>query len=343
VLEEDWKKLDLKLFVYQVHPEKEKCLELSKAKCLFLQKKMKLLITGATGLVGNELVKKSITEGHSIHYLTTRKSKLNSIQGAKGFYWNPKEGVLDQACFSEVDAIVLLAGATISKPWTKSYKEEIYSSRINATRIVFNSLKELKDQHQVKQIVSASAIGVYPSDFERTVTEFESVSADSFMSKVVIDWEKEVDRFRSLEIKISKLRIGLVLALHGGVIGTLKTPIVFGLGAAFGTGKQGQSWIHLLDVVGLFLFAVQNQWDGVYNAVAPIPVSQNQFISSLAKALKRPYFLPSIPQFLLKALIGEMSSLVLDSHYVSAQKAIDQGYTFQFDHIDRALEDLIKN
>ena len=304
---------------------------------------MKLLITGATGLVGKELVKKSIAEGHSIHYLTTQKSKLNSIQGAKGFYWNPKEGILDQACFSNVDAILLLAGATISKPWTRSYKEEIYSSRIDATRIVFHSLKELKDQHQVKQIVSASAIGIYPSDFERTVTESEIVSADSFMSKVVIDWEKEVDAFKSLGIKTSKLRIGLVLALDGGVVGTLKVPILFGLSAAFGNGKQGQSWIHLMDVVGLFLHAIKNQWDGVYNAVAPNPVSQSQFISSLAKALNRPHFFPAIPQFLLKTLIGEMSSLVLDSHYISPRKVIDQGYTFQFDQIDRALEDIVKN
>lgn len=162
------------------------------------------------------------------------------------------------------------------------------------------------------------------------------------MERVVIDWENETDSFSSEGISIAKLRIGLVLSESGGVLGTLKLPTYFGLGAAFGSGKQGQSWIHMNDLVGIFLKAVEDQWEGVFNAVAPNPVTQSEFIASLSRALKRPYFLPPIPAFLIRIGAGEMSDLVLDSHWISSQKVIDKGYSFQYTDIQKALDDLIK-
>lgn len=302
---------------------------------------MKLLITGATGLVGRRLVQKALSLGIEIHFLTTSKSKTDSIAGAKGFHWNPSKAEIDSACFEGVDVVIHLAGASISKLWTSSNKRQIRSSRVDSTRLLHSSLKQLKPGHQVKQIVAASAIGIYPSDFEHTVDEQTLVHPNSFMEEVVISWENEVDQFSSLGLRVTKLRIGLVLSPKGGVLGPLKIPTAWGLGAAFGNGKQGQSWIHIEDVVGLFLAASEEQWEGVYNAVAPNPVSQTHFIGALAKALNRPYFLPPIPKFALQLIIREMSSLVLDSHWVSAQKILEKGYLFSFPLVEEAMQDVV--
>lgn len=303
---------------------------------------MKLLITGATGLIGKKITENLLETGFQIHYLTTGKSKTNILQGATGFYWNPEQNQIDLKCFYGVDTIIHLAGSTVSKRWTKSYKEKIYSSRINSSKLLLKGIEDLNGEHQIKHLVSASAIGVYPSDFNDYFDEEAEVSRTTFMERVVIDWEKETDSFSSEGISIAKLRIGLVLSESGGVLGTLKLPTYFGLGAAFGSGKQGQSWIHMNDLVGIFLKAVEDQWEGVFNAVAPNPVTQSEFIASLSRALKRPYFLPPIPAFLIRIGAGEMSDLVLDSHWISSQKVIDKGYSFQYTDIQKALDDLIK-
>ena len=303
---------------------------------------MKLLITGATGLIGKKITENLLETGFQIHYLTTGKSKTNILQGATGFYWNPEQNQIDLKCFYGVDTIIHLAGSTVSKRWTKSYKEKIYSSRINSSKLLLKGIEDLNGEHQIKHLVSASAIGVYPSDFNDYFDEEAEVSRTTFMERVVIDWENETDSFSSEGISIAKLRIGLVLSESGGVLGTLKLPTYFGLGAAFGSGKQGQSWIHMNDLVGIFLKAVEDQWEGVFNAVAPNPVTQSEFIASLSRALKRPYFLPPIPAFLIRIGAGEMRDLVLDSHWISSQKVIDKGYSFQYTDIQKALDDLIK-
>ena len=243
---------------------------------------------------------------------------------------NPSNGDLDTDCFLGVDVIIHLAGASISKLWTSSYRKLIFSSRVDSTRLLFSRLKQIGSRHKIKQIISASAVGIYPSDFEKKFSETSKVYPSTFMEEVVNSWENEVNSFDSINIKVAKMRIGLVLSNYGGVLGPLKIPTAFGLGAAFGDGKQGQSWIHISDVVGVFLKACNEQWEGVFNLVAPNPVSQTDFIKALAKALNRPYFLPPIPKILLKILVGKMSSLVLDSHWVSAQKVIGKKYKFLY-------------
>ncbi|RPG66746.1 MAG: TIGR01777 family protein [Flavobacteriaceae bacterium TMED147] len=304
---------------------------------------MKILITGATGLLGRSLVKTALSKGIEINFLTTKKSKINCLNKAKGFYWNPSNGDLDTDCFLGVDVIIHLAGASISKLWTSSYKKLIFSSRVDSTRLLFSRLKQIGSRHKIKQIISASAVGIYPSDFEKKFSETAKVYPSTFMEEVVNAWENEVNSFDLINIKVAKMRIGLVLSIYGGVLGPLKIPTSFGLGAAFGDGKQGQSWIHISDVVGVFLKACNEQWEGVFNLVAPNPVSQTDFIKALAKALNRPYFLPPIPKILLKILVGKMSSLVLDSHWVSAQKVIGKKYKFLYPEINSAMKNIIDN
>ena len=303
---------------------------------------MKLLITGATGLVGKELVQRTLSQGVGVHFLTTRQSKINSIEGAKGFYWNPSLQEIDMDCFKGVDTIIHLAGATISKRWTSAYKKTIKQSRVETTQLLLKGLQDLSGDNTVTQLVSASAIGIYPSDFDVTVDEETQVSPQSFMEEVVIEWEKQCNKFSSLGVKVSKLRIGLVLSEDGGVVGTLKIPTLFGLGAAFGNGKQGQSWIHIKDLVGMILFLVTTKLEGVYNAVAPNPVSQTHFITALAKAINRPHILPPLPKFIIKPMVGEMSSLLLDSHWVSSEKIEGQGFSFKYPEINTAFKELFK-
>ncbi len=305
-------------------------------------KLLKLLITGATGLVGTALIEQTLSEGFSIHYLTTNRSKLTQIKNTVGFFWDPETKEIDLDCFKGVDCVIHLAGASISKRWTKSYKAQILSSRVDTTRLLFSSLQKLQNQHQVRQIITASAIGVYPSENQEVQTETTAVGPNSFMEQVVLAWEKESHSFSSLGISLATLRIGLVLSRNGGLLESLKTPTLLGLGAAFGNGKQGQSWIHIEDLVGIILKAYKEGWQGVYNAVSPNPVSQNELIYELAKALKRPHILPPLPKFLIQLLLGEMSNLVLDSHWVSAQKVIQASYTFKHPHLKEALENVLK-
>lgn len=302
---------------------------------------MKLLITGATGLVGSVLMKKALAEGHSVHFLSTQKSSLNTHKTAKGFYWNPATSELDTDCFDGVDVIVHLAGASISKRWTARYKKQIYDSRVEGTQLLVDAVSKLGTKHQIKQVVGASAVGIYPSSFSTCYSEDFNVQPTTFLERVVVDWEKAEDGFSALGISLAKLRIGLVLTPKGGVLGPLKIPTSLGLGAAFGNGKQFQSWIHVDDLVQMILTASQQQWQGVFNAVSPSPVNQTMFTKLLAKAMKRPYFMPPLPKFLIRLVTGEMSTLIFNSHKVSAQKVQDKGFVFQYTDTLKAIKSVL--
>ena len=212
---------------------------------------MRVVITGATGLIGQEMVKLCHEKYIKVNYLTTSKSKIVQEENYKGFYWNPKAKEIDADCFKGVDTIVHLAGATVSKRWTPSYKKEILSSRTETTALLVNTLKELT--HTVKQVVSASAIGIYPDSLINYYDESHNEISSSFLGQVVSVWEQASDEFLKLNITVSKIRIGLVLSNKGGALMEIVKPIKFGLGAAFGNGKQWQSWIHIKDLANLFL------------------------------------------------------------------------------------------
>jgi len=301
---------------------------------------VKVLVTGATGLVGKKVIKILHDKGIAIHFLTTTASKVISKTNTKGFYWNPKTGEIDENCLSGVDAIIHLAGASIAKRWTNSYKEEIVESRVLSSNLLFQTLKN--HPNQVKQIVSASAIGVYPSNFSETYTEDFTDFKDSFLSNVVIKWEESVDQFARLGMKVCKLRIGLVLSAKGGALPVMIKPMKFGLGSIFGSGKQWQSWIHNKDLARLFVFAIENNWNGTFNAVAPNPVTHREFMFALARTMKKPLFFPNTPKIIMNWILGEMHVLLFDSHKVSSQKSQDMGFDFTFTSIDSALSNLLQ-
>lgn len=299
---------------------------------------MKVLITGATGLVGDEIVTLLLQNGVSIHYLTTSRKKIENEPNYKGFFWNPEQGIIDENCLMGVDAIIHLAGANIAKRWTKAYKQEIIESRILSSNLLFKILKN--NPHQVKQVVSASGTAIYPDSDTEIYTEESKEINDSFLGTVVLKWEASVDKFQLLNIKVCKLRTGMVLSNKGGALMEMIKPIKLGVGAPFGTGKQMQSWIHVHDLASLYFFAVKNEWDGVYNAVAPNAVSNEAMTKAIATALKKPLFLPNIPKFIMKIMLGEMHELLFENRKLSSQKAIDDGFHFKYTVIDKALEDL---
>lgn len=301
---------------------------------------MKVLITGATGLVGEELTKLLLQNGIKINYLTTNKSKIENQPNFHGYYWNPKAGIIDENALLGVSAIIHLAGASIAKRWTKKYKQEIVESRIFSANLLYNTLKT--NPHQVRQIVSASAVGVYPDSKTELYREDFKDFKDTFLSNVVLKWEESVNQFERLNIKVCKLRIGLVLSDKGGALPQMLGPIKRYIGTVFGSGKQFQSWIHIDDLTNVFLFAIKNKLNGVYNAVAPNPVTNAQLIYAISEIVEKPIILPPVPKLVLKLVLGEMHTLLFESQKVSSVKLENEGFEFRYKSIFSALDQLIQ-
>ncbi len=300
---------------------------------------MKILITGATGLVGSEIVCLCKERGIDVNYLTTSRSKIVSEPNFQGYYWNPDVREIDMNCFAGVTSIITLAGASISKRWTPAYKKKVLSSRVNTLRTLSQALDKI-DRSKITAIVAASAIGIYPNSLSNFYTEEETKIDDSFLGKVVTEWEREIDALNTFNIKLSKIRIGLVMSNKGGALPQMAKPIAYGLGAAFGKGSQWQSWIHVNDLARMFLFVLDSDKNGVFNGVSPNPISNAKLVKEIAKVFKRPLFLPNIPQFVMKTVLGEMSYLLFASQRVSSKKIEETGFVFAYPNIYRALQDL---
>jgi uncharacterized protein (TIGR01777 family) len=300
---------------------------------------MKVLITGATGLIGTELVSLLLQNGISVNYLTTSKNKIVNELNYNGFYWSPEQGIIDENCLMGVDSIINLAGANISKRWTNSYKQEIIESRLLSSALLFKAIKN--NPNQVKQIVSASGTSIYPNSDKVIYDENSTQVNNSFLGNVVVKWEESVDKFASLGLKVCKLRTGIVLSTKGGALVEMLKTIKIGLGSSFGSGKQIQTWIHIHDIASLYYFAIKNDLDGVYNAISPNPVSNEELTFTISKVLKKPLFMPNIPKFILKFILGEMHELLFENRNLSAKKIIDKGFVFKYKTIDEALKNIL--
>lgn len=300
---------------------------------------MRVLITGATGLVGQAITKVLHDKGIPVNYLTTSRDKITTDEDFHGYYWNPKKGEIDFNCFHNVQAIINLAGTSIAKRWTPTHKKKVLSSRIKSIQTLKKGLEQV-GASDVECFVSASAIGIYPDSLSKYYEEDEKSVDQGFLGKVVTQWEAEADTFKELGIRVSKVRIGVVLSLDGGALPKMANPIKNFVGAPLGHGDQWQSWIHIEDLAQLFVFIVENNLKGVYNGVAPNPVTNAKLTKKLADILERPLWLPHIPRFILRAILGKMSYLVLASQRVCSKKIENKGFTFQFANVCTALEDL---
>ena len=299
-----------------------------------------ILITGATGLVGKALTKHLLHKGYAIHILTTQKTLLGSDKKLQYFYWNLQVNEIDTSCFDGVEAVINLAGSSIAQRWTKSAKTSILNSRIQSLHVLSKAIKE--GNFPINQLISASAIGIY-SDSKTNYYEEEYVSAEdsSFLRSVVRAWESATTQFQEMGIKTTILRIGIVLDAKDGALPKIMATIEKYCGAVLASGEQWQSWIHIDDLVALFTHTLELKLEGVYNAVAPNPVQQAELTKSIAQVLKRPVFLPNVPEFALKLLLGEMSAIVLESQRVCSKKIQNTGFKFNYYELSAALKNLL--
>ncbi len=295
-----------------------------------------ILITGSSGLIGRNLSRFLLQKGYTIYHLSRSIPNKDSL--FKTFKWDVYDGKIDAHCIDGVDAIIHLAGEGIAdKPWSKKRKGLIIKSRTESIRLIYDLLK--RKDNQVKTIISASAIGYYGDQDNKLLTE-DNPPGTNFLANTCIAWEKAVDEGAALGIRIVKLRTGVVLSLQGGALPQMAKPIKWGIGANLGSGKQWVSWIHLQDVLRMYHFALENlELSGTYNMTAPHPVQNSEFTALLAKQLRKPIWLPGVPVFVLRMILGEKSSLVLDSAKVSSDKIINAGFTFNF----LTLADALKN
>ena len=299
-----------------------------------------VLVTGATGLIGRRLVNKLTAKGLIVHVLTTSKSKFIEQKNVVNFLWDPSTGYIDPNCITDVRSIIHLAGATIAKRWTKKYKQEIIDSRVKTANMLYDLVAA--SEHKPVHFISASAIGIYPSDKNRLYTEDFSERDGSFLSEVTVLWEAAADRFADFGMRVCKLRTGLVLATEGGVFPQIYNPIKKGFGTWFGDGSNWQSWIHIDDMVEIYEDAEATFLEGVFNAVAPSPTTNRILTEKIAHYADRVLWLPAVPRFVMELILGEMHTLLFDSQRVSPAKLMHKRFYFKYESLDEALKNLLQ-
>ena len=299
-----------------------------------------ILITGGSGLVGTRLSKLLIAKGYHVGHLTRGKVVSNDPE-ITNFQWNINKQTIDPEALQFADIIIHLAGAgVVEKRWSPERKKEILNSRVMSTRLLYTALANQK--HHVECLVSASAIGIYGADTGHELMHEQSAPSDEFLANVVVKWEDEVNKISGLNIRTTLLRIGIVLANEGGALPQMVTPVKWWLGSPLGSGDQIVSWIHIDDLCNIFLFAIENQeMNGIFNAVAPSPVANTELMQTIARKLHKPLFMPNVPSFVMKFLLGEMAEVVLGGNKVSARKIIKAGFKFKYPELSLALKNLL--
>ncbi len=297
---------------------------------------MNILISGGTGLVGHTLVKKLEQHEHNVRILSRSKSEKENE-----FYWNVAEKKIDDKAFEDLDCIVHLAGASVSERWTDSYKKELYSSRIDSANLLRETC-ERKGIH-LKSFISASGINYYGTfTSDQILTEESPIVKKDFLAKLSEEWEKAADDFSTIADRVVCLRTAMVLAKEGGAFPLLKKTVDLNIGSAIGSGKQWMNWIHLDDMVNMYVSAVENpEINGKFNAVADEVPTNEKFMKKLSEISDK-FFLPiNVPAFVMKMALGEMSSIILEGTRADNKKIKSQGFDFIYSNIEDAFKDLI--
>lgn len=312
-----------------------------------------VLITGGTGLIGSALTKLLINNGYNVVILSRNplqtakehdyEGKIGAFRSAGNVYysrWDIDRQYIDPAALANTDHIIHLAGASVAeKRWTSSRKKEILESRTKSSALLVKALNELP--HKVKDVVSASAIGWYGPDKGNPFVETDP-SAPGFLGDTCKQWEESISPVEEMGIRLVKLRMGIVLSEKGGALKEFRKPMRFGVAAIMGSGDQVVSWVHIEDLCRLFLYAMEEkEVSGVFNAVAPNPVTNRDLTKMLSAHISNNRAIPvHVPEFILKAMLGEMSIEVLKSATVSAQKIQDAGFEFLYPTLGKAISNL---
>ena len=298
----------------------------------------RILISGGSGLLGRKLTDLLRSQGKTVAHLsrTAREDMPWPVYG-----WDYQKGYIDPQAWEDTETIIHLAGAGIAdKPWTQERKKVLRESRVKTTELLLRESQ--KHGAGIKNFIGASAIGFYgikttPNNFSE-----EDPPGDDFLADICEEWENEVKKFEEIGVRTVRLRVGVVLSPAGGALPKMALPVKFGAGARLGSGKQYLPWVHIDDMVGMFAWAVNNQVEGVFNGVAPEAADNRQFTKVLAKTLKRPLFLPPVPAFVIKMIMGEMSTMALEGSRVTSKKIEAAGYQFQYPTLKEALEEIYR-
>lgn len=300
---------------------------------------MKVLITGATGLIGSQIIEDCIKSNISVNFLTTSRRKIIKSDMVNGYYWNPSKKVIDLDCFIDIDTIIALSGSSIFSLWTRKRKKEIISSRVLSLEFLKESIEN--NDIKISQLISASGISLYPDSLKIKYDENESTFDDSFLSNVIMKWETAANSFSTIGVKVSIVRIGLVLSKKAGVLKQTIMPMKFGFGIIFGSGNQIQSWIHINDLSRIFLFIMQKKIEGNYNAVSNNNLTNLEFTRTISSNYSTAIFNIKIPKIFFSLIFGEMHEILFKSHNISSRKIQNLGFGFKFENLDYAVKNLI--
>jgi len=295
-----------------------------------------VLITGANGMVAQELSKK-LEKEYSVRFLTRKKQRDND------FEWDIRNGTIDESAFENISHIIHLAGANISeKRWTDERKKELISSRVDSAKLLLDTL--MKKNIKLKSFISASGINYYGTiTTEKIYTEDDS-SGNDFLSEVVVLWERSADDFKeqNLAERVVKIRTAVVLSEKEGALKKMLPTINLGIGSPLGSGKQYMPWIHVKDICSIYEFALKNSnIEGAYNANSPQHTTNENLTIKIAEVVKKPLFMPNVPSFVLKLIFGELADALLEGSRASSQKIQNAGFQFEFPDLKLALEDLL--
>lgn len=290
----------------------------------------KVLIGGGSGLIGKRLTALLLEKGYDVAWLSRSDTP---VDGINSYLWDPVQGKMDEKALENCVAIINLAGESIANhAWTTSYRKKVIESRTHSARCIINALKENKNQISV--LISASAIGFYGDRKDEIMTE-ESIMGNGFLTQSTAEWEKA---YQDSSIRTILFRIGVVLSKNGGALKEMSASIPVGICPVLGNGKQIISWIHIDDICLQMIHGIENEnMQGIYNGVSPSPSPQRAFILAIRKNLNKWSIPIAIPSFILKLLMGERSSIVLNSSNVSSEKIKRSGYDFKFPTLESAL------
>ena len=298
---------------------------------------MNITISGASGFIGRRLLQVLAEAGHSLDVLS-RNAGTKLPAGVRLSVWDAMQGLPPRESLENADAIIHLAGEPVAQRWTPEVKRRIRESRVGGTHRLVEMLSTLPRRPSV--LVCASATGYYGSRADEFLDE-SSRPGTGFLAEVCVSWEQEAQAARALNMRVVVIRIGLALDPRGGALTRMLPPFRLGVGGRLGSGRQWMSWIHLADLVELFRLAVEKPLGGPLNGVAPVPVPNAEFTRELARALHRPAILPA-PPFMLRAVLGEMAGVLLDSQRVVPRAAEAAGFRFRFPQLGPALADLLR-
>jgi len=302
---------------------------------------MNIVLTGATGFIGRSLTEALIKRGDELMILTRSSArKISEHSNIRYVIWNPRDQTSVVKEIDGSDAVINLAGESIvGKRWTQGQKGKILQSRVSATQIIANSVKKASKRPHV--LINASAVGYYGPHGNESLTE-DAKAGNDFLADLCKAWEAHAVRVEDFDVRVVRLRIGIVLDKNGGALKLMLLPFKMFIGGWLGGGNQWMSWIVLEDLIRLIIFCLDNQAArGAINAVAPQAATNKAFSLVLAQVLKRPCLMP-VPSFALKILMGEVSEMLLTGQRVIPKKAQELGFSFRYPEIRNALETILR-